>query len=109
MRAICSAPESGSAESPRKGRERRTDRGKRWNTPGSVLKPQPEPEIETAIKDLDWTGKTVRVVSTHEGSGLGNMVSDVKRICKGANVDGKGLAIKGSQAKNSKSAVANWL
>ncbi len=67
------------------------------------------PEIETAIKDLNWNGKTVRVVSTHEGSGLGNMVSDVKRICKGANVDGKGLAIKGSQAKNSKNAVANWL
>ena len=67
------------------------------------------PEIETAIKDLDWTGKKVRVVSTHEGSGLGKMVADVTRICKGADVDKTGLAIKGSQAKSSKSAVANWL
>ena len=32
------------------------------------------PEVETAIKDLDFTGKTVRVVTTHEGSGLGNII-----------------------------------
>ncbi len=38
-------PESGSAESSRKGRERRTDRGKRRNTPRSVLKPQPEKTV----------------------------------------------------------------
>ena len=67
------------------------------------------PEIETALEGLDFTGKTVRVISTHEGSGLGSMVSDVKRICKGAKVDSKGLAIRGSQAKNSKAKVADWL
>jgi hypothetical protein len=37
------------------------------------------------------------------------MVSDVKKMCKGANVDTKGLAITGSQAKNSKQRVADWL
>ena len=67
------------------------------------------PEIETAIEGLDWNGKAVRVISTHEGSGLGSMVSDVKRICKGANVDTNGLAIRGTQAKNSKQTVENWL
>ena len=67
------------------------------------------PEVETALTGLDFTGKTVRVISTHEGSGLGSMVSDVKRICKGANVDSKGLAIKGSQAKNSRKTIENWL
>ena len=67
------------------------------------------PEIETALEGLDFTGKTVRVVSTHEGSGLGSMVSDVKKMCKGANVDTKGLAIRGSQAKNAKKSVENWL
>ena len=39
------------------------------------------PEIETALKGLDFTGKTVRVVCTHEGSGLANMPRDVKKIC----------------------------
>ena len=67
------------------------------------------PEVETALADLDFTGKTVRVVSTHEGSGLANMVSDVRKMCKAANVDTNGLAIKGSQAKNSKKTVENWL
>jgi len=67
------------------------------------------PEVETALSGLDFTGKTVRVISTHEGSGLASMVSDVKRMCPGANVLKNGLAIKGSQAKNSKAKVAEWL
>ena len=67
------------------------------------------PEVETALEGLDFTGKTVRVICTHEGSGLSGMPSDVKRICKGADVDSKGLAIKGSQAKDSKQSVINWL
>ena len=67
------------------------------------------PEVETALEGLDFSGKTVRVISTHEGSGLGSMVSDVKRMCKGANVDSKGLAVKGSSAKTSRAAVEKWL
>lgn len=67
------------------------------------------PEMETALTGLDFSGKTIRIVSTHEGSGLAGMPSDVKRICKGAVVDTRGLAIKGSQVKNSKQKVADWL
>lgn len=67
------------------------------------------PEVETAIEGLDFSGKNVRVISTHEGSGLGSMVSDVKKMCKGANVDSKGLAIKGSTVKSSKAVVEKWL
>lgn len=39
--------------------------------------------METALKDLDFIGKTIRVVTTHEGSGLANVPNDVKRICRG--------------------------
>ena len=67
------------------------------------------PEVETALTGLDFSGKTVRVISTHEGSGLAGMVSDVSKICKGAKVDSKGLAIKGSSAKSSKTTVEKWL
>ena len=67
------------------------------------------PELETAIKDLDFTGKIIRVITTHEGSGLGNVVNDVKRICIGANVLDDALAIKGSEAKNSKSILESWI
>ena len=67
------------------------------------------PEMETALTGLDFSGKTIRVISTHEGSGLAGMVSDVKRICVGADVRNNGLAIVGSQAKNSKQKVSDWL
>ena len=67
------------------------------------------PEVETAIKNLDFTGKTIRVITTHEGSGLANVVSDVKRICKGANVLDDAIAIKGTEAKNSKIRIESWI
>ncbi len=67
------------------------------------------PEVETAIKDLDFSGKTIRVVTTHEGSGLGNVVSDVKRICNGANVLDDAIAIRGSSVEGSKSRIEEWV
>lgn len=67
------------------------------------------PEMETALTGLDFTGKTVRVITTHAGSGLGRVVSDATRVCKGAKVDRNGLAILGAEAKGSKGRVAQWL
>lgn len=67
------------------------------------------PEVETAIKSLDFTGKKVRVITTHEGSGLANVVSDIEKHCKGANVDTNGLAIYGHEAQNSKELIKEWL
>ena len=67
------------------------------------------PELETAIKDLDFTGKKVRVITTHEGSGLGRVVSDVKKICTGAIVDDNALAIYGHDATNSKDKLEKWI
>ena len=67
------------------------------------------PELETAIKDLDFTGKTIRVITTHEGSGLGSVVTDIKRICQGANVLDDALAIRDSLVKNSKNMISEWV
>lgn len=67
------------------------------------------PEVKTALEGLDFSGKTVRIICTHEGSGLSGMPRDIERMCKGANVDKNGLAIVGSQAKNSKQTVENWI
>lgn len=67
------------------------------------------PEMETALKDLDFTGKTIRIVTTHEGSGLANVPSDVKRICKGANVLNDAIAIRGTDCKNARSKIENWI
>ena len=67
------------------------------------------PEMETALSGLDFTGKTVRVICTHEGSGLANIVSDVKKMCAGAFVQKNGLAIQGCRAKEARQTVADWL
>ena len=67
------------------------------------------PEIETALKELDFTGKTIRIVTTHEGSGLANVPSDVKRLCKGANVLNDALAIRGADCKNARSIIESWV
>ena len=67
------------------------------------------PELETAIKDLDFTGKIIRIITTHEGSGLGRVVEDVKKICKNAIVLNDAIAIRGKEAKNSKSRIEEWI
>lgn len=65
-------------------------------------------ELVTALKDIDFTGKTIRPFTTHEGSGLGSIPSQIKRVCKGATVT-DGLAIKGSTVYQSKNKVKEWV
>lgn len=67
------------------------------------------PEMETALKDLDFKGKIIRVVTTHEGSGLANVISDLKKICKGATILDNAIAIKGTEVKNSKDKIESWI
>ena len=59
------------------------------------------------LEKLDWTGKNVFGLMTHEGSGLGRSERDLKEICKGANV-GRCIAISGSHAADSEHEVADW-
>ena len=67
------------------------------------------PEMETCLKNLDFTGKKVRVLTTHEGSGLGNTVNDVKRVCNGAIVLPDSLAITGSKVLEARPILECWL
>lgn len=57
---------------------------------------------------LDFTGKKVMTVVTHEGSGMGNCEHDLKKHLKGKAVFGKGLAIHGSDAPQSEAKTAAW-
>ena len=63
--------------------------------------------VFTQLERLDFTGKKVMAVMTHEGSGLGSCERDLKKICKGASF-GKGLAVHGADASRSESTVAAW-
>ena len=66
------------------------------------------PEMETALKNLDFNGKKVVPISTHEGSGLGNIPNDLRNICTGALVT-EGLAIRGSESHNSKEMLQEFI
>lgn len=63
--------------------------------------------VFTQLEKLDFTGKKVLAVMTHEGSGLGSCERDLKKICRGASF-GRGLAVHGADAAKSESAVASW-
>ena len=62
----------------------------------------------TQLEKLDFTGKIIKVFTTHEGSGLGNVVSDVRKICKGATILDS-IAIQGSLVYESKEKVKEWI
>ena len=44
----------------------------------------------------------------HEGSGLGNSINDLKKICSQSIIK-KGLALKGSQVNQSDQKLKEWL
>ena len=62
----------------------------------------------TQLEKLDFTGKIIKIFTTHEGSGLGTVVSDVKKICKGATILDS-LAIQGSMVYDAKGRVQDWI
>ncbi|MBQ1506621.1 MAG: NAD(P)H-dependent oxidoreductase [Erysipelotrichales bacterium] len=64
--------------------------------------------VFSAIEGLDFTGKTVLPLMTHEGSGLGHCERDLKNILKGAKF-APGLAVHGADVKKSESVIVNWV
>lgn len=63
--------------------------------------------VFTQLEKLDFSGKKVMALMTHEGSGLGSCERDLKKICKGASF-GIGIAIHGADAAKSEKAVTEW-
>lgn len=63
--------------------------------------------VFTQLDQLDFAGKRVFPVMTHEGSGLAGAPAALKKHCPGAQV-GEGLAIQGGAAARSADAVADW-
>ena len=62
----------------------------------------------TFLEHYDFSGKTIRPFTTHEGSGLGGSVSQIKKTCPTANVL-TGLAIHGAEAAQSEKQVSSWI
>jgi flavodoxin len=64
--------------------------------------------VWTFLEKFDFTGKTIKPFCTHEGSGMGNSESDIKKLCPGAKVE-KGLAIQGGSVSGAKGTIEKWI
>ena len=62
----------------------------------------------TLFRDINLDGKTVIPFTTHEGSGLANCVSDVKKAFPKANVT-KGFDIYGHEVRSGRAKVEKWI
>ena len=63
--------------------------------------------VFSQIERLDFTGKKVMVLMTHEGSGLGSSERDLRKLCQGASF-GNGMAVHGADAAKAEKAIAVW-
>ncbi len=63
--------------------------------------------IFSQLERLDFAGKKVFALMTHEGSGQANSEKDVKKFCKGATV-GKSLAVHGGRVGTARGIVEDW-
>ena len=63
--------------------------------------------VFTQLERLDFTGKKVFPIMTHEGSGIAEAPAALRKYCKGATV-GEGLAIQGMNASKSEGKAAEW-
>jgi len=63
--------------------------------------------VFTQLEALDFSGKKVFPLMTHEGSGIAGAPAALKKYCHGAVV-GEGMAMQGADAAGSESKVAAW-
>lgn len=64
--------------------------------------------VFTFLEHFDFFGKIIKPFCTHEGSGMGCSVSDIKKLCPSAIVE-KGLAIHGSRISKSRKEIESWV
>ena len=62
----------------------------------------------TFFDTYDLNGKTLYPFTTHEGSGLGNCVSDLRKAYPNADVK-KGFSLYGHEVRSNKAKVENWI
>lgn len=62
----------------------------------------------TFLERFDLNGKTIKPFCTHEGSGLGHSIEDIKKLCPTAIVE-KGLALHGGSVEKSEKELDKWI
>lgn len=64
--------------------------------------------VFTFLEQQDFSEKIIKPFCTHEGSGLGSSINDIKKLCPAAKVK-KGLAIQGGSVKRSRKDIEKWI
>lgn len=64
--------------------------------------------VVSFLEEYDFSGKTIVPFSTHDGSGMGSSVQDIKSLCPDATVL-DGLAVRYSDVQNAKDKVETWI
>jgi hypothetical protein len=64
--------------------------------------------MTTFTEGLDFTGKTIHLVTTYAVSGLGSTERDYAGSCPGGDV-GEGLAVRGEATEDARASVEAWL
>ena len=66
--------------------------------------------VMTQLESLDFEGKTIYPFNTHEGSGVGSSINDIKKSAPKADVK-EGFPLKGQYARkdDSKEDINEWL
>ncbi|MGM9593001.1 MAG: flavodoxin [Candidatus Onthomonas sp.] len=62
----------------------------------------------TFLERYNLSGKRILPFCTNEGSGMGRSEKDLRNLCAGATIE-HGLAVRGSEAAQSKGRVNAWL
>ncbi|WP_429949478.1 hypothetical protein IGJ55_002026 [Enterococcus sp. AZ170] len=64
--------------------------------------------VATFLEENDVSEKNIYPFCTHEGSGMGNSITDLKKLCPNSTIH-IGLPIRGSRVEKSDTAIKNWL
>jgi len=64
--------------------------------------------VKTFLSSYDFSGKIIVPFCTHEGSGRGNSVSDIVKLCPKSTLL-EGIAIRGGSVKTAQNEVSEWL
>ncbi len=64
--------------------------------------------VEKFLSEYDLSGKIIIPFCTHEGSGFGRSIDDIKELCPNSTI-ADGFEVMDKDAKNSKNDVSKWL
>lgn len=64
--------------------------------------------VATFLDNYNFDGKIIKPMCTHEGSGMGQSEGELKKTLPNAIIK-NGLAIKGTNARNSDSIIEKWV